>query len=162
LGLLRNPLVTTRRGSVRTEEDASVLRNARKGSDGGIQRIVMTGVMIHIAEGNEKIPGKEKIQGSEKTPGNEKIQGNEKIPGSERTPGTKKEQALQRLHMNEGEKVLENVDTMTVDWKIHENEGVTMAHRRKSEAVTAMSVVESHRITGMRRPAKEGTQGMNE
>merc|ERR1719173_184743 len=51
---------------------------------------------------------------------------------------------------------------MTVDGKIHENEGVTLAHRRKNEAVTAISVAGSHRIGGMKRPAKEETQGKNE
>jgi len=63
--------------------------------------------------------------------------------------------------MNEEEKALGNVDTMTVVGRIQENEGVTMAHRKRSEAVTVMSVAESRRIAGMRRPAKEEIRGTN-
>lgn len=128
---------TTRKGTVMKEEgDVGTPRNGKKEADESIPKIVMTTVMILIATGNEKILG------------------------------TKKEQSLRRLHMSDGERALEKVDTLITGVKTLENDNVTTARRRESalinEAVTVNTGTESRLSGDMKRLPVERTQGKNE
>lgn len=121
---------------MKEEGDVGTPRNGKKEADESIPKIVMTTVMILIATGNEKILG------------------------------TKKEQSLRRLHMSDGERALEKVDTLITGVKTLENDNVTTARRRESalinEAVTVNTGTESRLSGDMKRLPVERTQGKNE
>lgn len=121
---------------MKEEGDAGTPRNGMKEADESILKIVRTTVMILIAAGNETILG------------------------------TKKERFLRRLHLSDGERALEKVDTQKNGLKILENDNVTTALRMESalinEAVTVNIGTESRLSGDMKRLPVEQTQGKNE